>query len=139
MGKAPSFLTAGNTYYSWDGGVFYNTTGQEVGTAYQYFNYLPARTVSSYTAEELDQYIDHRLAERESLYTSNPTLYIRYKDATEISKIKGLGTYIKEAESKYKINALLILSMAIHESDFGMSTISQEQNNLFGIKAYDSN
>ena len=31
------------------------------------------------------------------------------QDATELSKIKGLGTYIKEAESKYKINALLIL------------------------------
>ncbi len=139
MGKAPSFLTAGNQYYSWDGGIFYNTTGQEVGTAYQYFNYLPARTVSNYTAKELDQYIDHILAERESLYTSNPTLYVRYKDATELSKIKDLGTYIKEAESKYKINALLILAMAMHESDFGMSPLSQERNNLFGLKAYDSN
>ena len=138
-GKAPSFITAGNTYYSWDGGVFYNTSGKVVGTAYQYFNNLPARTVSSYTAEELDQYIDYRLAEREALYTSNSTLYKRYKDATKISKIKGLGTYLKEAESKYKVNALMILSIAIHESDFGMSTKALEKNNLFGIKAYDSN
>ena len=138
-GKAPSFITAGNTYYSWDGGVFYNTSGKVVGTAYQYFNNLPARTVSSYTAEELDQYIDYRLAEREALYTSNSTLYKRYKDATQISKIKGLGTYLKETESKYKVNALMILSIAIHESDFGMSTKALEKNNLFGIKAYDSN
>ena len=29
--------------------------------------------------------------------------------------------------------------MAMHESDFGMSPLSQERNNLFGIKAYDSN
>ena len=138
-GKAPSFITAGNTYYSWDGGVFYNTSGKVVGTAYQYFNNLPARTVTSYTAEELNQYIDYRLAEREALYTSNSTLYKRYKDATKISKIKGLGTYLKEAEAKYKINAIMILSIAIHESDFGMSTKALEKNNLFGIQAYDSN
>ena len=99
-GKAPSFITAGNTYYSWDGGVFYNNSGELVGTAYQYFNNLPARTVTNYTAEELDQYIEYRLAEREALYTSNSTLYKRYKDATKNSKIKGLGTYLKEAESK---------------------------------------
>ena len=139
MGKAPSFLKAGNKYYSWDGGVFYNNAGVNVGEGYQYFNYLPARTVSNYTAAELDRYINARLAELESLYETNPTTFARYKDATELSKLKDLGTYIKEAESKYKINALLILAMAMHESDYGMSVFSQERNNLFGLKAYDSN
>ena len=141
MGKAPSFLTRENQYYSWDGGVFYNTAGVYVGTAYQYFNYLPARTVSTYTADELDSYINHILAEREALYTDNPNseALARYKDATQISKIKGLGSYLKEAESKYKINAILILAMAMHESDFGMSSKAQDLNNLFGIKVYDSN
>ena len=139
VGKAPSFMAAGQKYYSWDGVVFDNSAGQEAGRAYQYFNYLPARTVTSYTAEELNRYIDKQLAEREALYASNPTIFVRYKDATQLSKIKDLGNYLKEAESKYKINALLILSIAIHESDYGMSTKAQQKNNLFGIKAYDSN
>jgi beta-N-acetylglucosaminidase len=139
MGKAPAFLTAGNKYYSWDGGVFYNTTGQAVGTAYQYFNYLPARTKTNYTAAELNRFIDNKLTELENLYKNNPVTFVRYKDAAQLSKLKGLGSYLKEAESKHKINALLILSMAMHESDYGMSNLSQERNNLFGLKAYDSN
>ncbi|MDQ0412185.1 S-layer homology domain-containing protein [Mesobacillus stamsii] len=139
MGLAPSFIVQGQNYYSWDGGQFMNTTGNVVGTAYQYFNYLPARTETAYTADELNRYIDFVLAEKEALFTSNPTGFARYKNATTVSKIKGLGTYLKEAEEKHNINALLILGMAMHESDFGMSKYAQERNNLFGIKAYDSN
>lgn len=139
MGYAPSFLSQGNKYYSWDGGQFMNTSGNVIGTAYQYFNYLPARTETVYTAEELNSYIDNVLAEKQALYNSNPTTYAKYKDATTVSKIKGLGAYLKEAEVKHNINALLILGMAMHESDFGMSKYALERNNLFGIKAYDSN
>ena len=138
-GKAPSFLTAGSKYYSWDGGVFYDENGTEVGTAYQYFNYLPARTVTNYTAEELDRYINYRLAEVEAQYNSDPANNKVFKDATKISKIIGLGTYVKAAEAKYKINGLLILSMAMHESNYGMSQYAQDRNNLFGINAVDSN
>ena len=79
VGKAPSFMVEGQKYYSWDGGVFYNNAGQEVGQAYQYFNYLPARTISNYTAEELNNYIDTRLEELQSLHQSNPILYARYQ------------------------------------------------------------
>lgn len=139
MGFAPGFLSQGNKYYSWDGGQFMNTTGNVVGTAYQYFNYLPARTETVYTADELNRYIDNVLAEKQALYTANPTTYAKYKDATTISKIKGLGDYLKVAEGKHNINALLILGMAMHESDYGMSKYALERNNLFGIKAYDSN
>ncbi|MBT2661569.1 S-layer homology domain-containing protein [Bacillus sp. ISL-45] len=139
MGFAPSFMVQGQNYYSWDGGQFMNTTGNVVGTAYQYFNYLPARTETVYTAEELNRYIDSVLAEKEALFISNPTTFARYKNATTASKIKGLGAYLKEAEVKHNINALLILGMAMHESDFGMSKYALERNNLFGIKAYDSN
>lgn len=139
MGFAPSFLVQGQKYYSWDGGQFMNTSGNVIGTAYQYFNYLPARTETSYTAAELNSYIDNVLAEKQALYASNPTVYAKYKDAATVSKIKGLGAYLKEAEVKHNINALLILGMAMHESDFGMSKYALERNNLFGIKAYDSN
>ncbi|MCH1627782.1 S-layer homology domain-containing protein [Ferdinandcohnia quinoae] len=138
-GIAPSFLQPGQEYYSWDGDTFMNSSGTTVGQAHQYFNYLPLRTKTNYSEEELNSYITSILTERQALYTSNPSLYARYKDATTKSKIIGLGTYAKEAEQKYKINALFIISIAMHESDFGMSTYAQTKNNLFGIKAYDSN
>lgn len=138
-GIAPSFLKQGTKYISWDGNSFKSENGTVVGTAYQYFNMLPARSKTNYTAAELDQYINQVLAEKEALYTSNPTTFIRYKDATKTSKLIGLGATLKEVESTYKINALLILGMAMHESDFGTSTHAQKNNNIFGIKVFDSN
>ena len=137
IGKAPSFLSSGAKYYSWDGGVFLDSLGQAAGTAYQYFNYLPARTATNYSAEELNSFIDSELARLEGLYKKNPAMFKDFKDATMRSKLKGLGNYLKEAEEKYEINALMILGMAIHESYYGMSYLAQDRNNLFGMNAID--
>jgi beta-N-acetylglucosaminidase len=136
-GKAPSFLGAGTKYYSWDGGTFDDASGANVGTAYQYFNYLPARTTSNYSADELNSFINQELSRIEQLYNSQPAAFKSFKDATKKSKLIGLGSYLKEAEAKYKINALMILGMAIHESNFGMSYLAQDRNNLFGMNAID--
>jgi beta-N-acetylglucosaminidase len=138
VGKAPSFLQKGVKYYSWNGIDFTTTTGVKVGSAaYQYFNYLAARSTTSYNAAELNNYITQKLVEVEALYKNNPSGYPQFKDATKRSKIIGLGTAVKEAESKHGINALIILSIAMHESWFGMSPTALEKNNLFGLNAID--
>lgn len=41
-------------------------------------------------------------------------------------------------EKKYNINGIFLASMAIHESAWGTSQISQEKNNLFGYGSYDN-
>ena len=138
-GKAPASFQQNVKYYSWDGATFTTESGTSVGTYYQYFNMLPVRTSTNYSAAELEQYIATRLAEREALYKQNPTTYARYKDATTKSKLIGLGDILKDFEKHHKMNALLVLSMAIHESDYGMSANAQNKNNIFGIKVYDSN
>jgi len=116
-GKAPSFMLAGQKYYSWDGDTFYNEAGQLVGTAYQYFNVLSLRTKTNYTADELNRFV------------------AAYRSA---SPLKELGAAFKQAEEKYQVNALYLLAQAILESNWGLSELAQEKNNLFGIKAYDS-
>ncbi|MEK4027750.1 S-layer homology domain-containing protein [Pseudobacillus sp. FSL P4-0506] len=131
-GKAPSFLNANQKYYSWDNATFYNDQGRVVGTAYQYFQFLSARTTTNYTAAQLDSYIKKALAERQA------TGLAKYKDATKKSKLIGLGATLKKVEAEKRINALLVLAMAIHESDYGMSRHAQVNNNLFGIAVYDS-
>jgi beta-N-acetylglucosaminidase len=133
VGKAPSFMQKGVNYYSWNGSDFTTTTGATVGTTvYQYFNVLAARSKTSYTAEELNSFINKRLAELEASGDSY------FKDATKKSKIIGFGDKVKAAEAKYGINGLMILSMAIHESKFGMDPINAlVKNNLFGLNALD--
>jgi beta-N-acetylglucosaminidase len=139
VGKAPAFLKEGQPYYSWDNYTFYDANHQKVGTAYQYFQFLSARTPTSYTAAQLDQAIMAKLANLEKLYQQNPTAYARYKDATKKSKLIGLGSHLKQVESEKHINALLILGLAFNESQYGLSDKAQQKNNLFGINAVDSN
>lgn len=132
-GKAPAFMKPGEKYFSWNGIYFTNGNGSSKGNAYNYYQFLPARATTQYTAQEIDNYIMKKLTEIESSGASI------YKDATKKSKLIGLGTTLKEIEAKHQINAMLILALAQHESQYGMSDHAQKLNNLFGLYVYDTN
>ena len=53
------------------------------------------------------------------------------------SSLLGWGSSFKKAEDTYGVNALYLLSHAIHETGWGSSAIARDKNNLFGFKAYD--
>lgn len=127
IGKAPNFMNTDKKYYSTDGITFTDIEGRLVGEAYNYYQFLPARTTTSYTAEEINTYILKELKERE---VNNSA---KYAGASKTSKLLNIGETLKEIESQYKINPILILSVAMNESTYGMSSDAQEYNNLFGI------
>ncbi|MGG0644968.1 S-layer homology domain-containing protein [Sporosarcina gallistercoris] len=129
---APDFLKNNGTYHSPDGVHFYETNGKFVGTFLPYFQFLSARSKTSYTGAELDNLIVNVLKEREQNYGG------RYTDALKKSKLIGLGSSFKKLENDYNVNALLILSLAVHEGDYGMSETALTCNNLFGLYKYDS-
>lgn len=128
IGPAPSTMQQGVKYYSHDGVHF--TAGSSKVTHYPYFQYQSVRTKTNYSAAELDKYIMSRLT---ALNSSSGT----YKDAVTKSKLIGKGKYFLEMQEKYNINALFMLSAAMHESAYGMSANAQTKNNLFGIRVYD--
>ncbi|MHA6261070.1 S-layer homology domain-containing protein [Sporosarcina sp. CAU 1771] len=132
-GKTASFMQEGAKYYSWDGINYFNTNGTKAGEAYQYFQYLPARSKTNYTAEEIDAYIVKMLTQLE---IDNPK---SYPNALEKSKLVGLGKYLKQMEADKKVNALMMLALAQHESAYGLSNHAQKYNNLFGLYVYDDN
>ncbi|MGM9949305.1 MAG: S-layer homology domain-containing protein [Lysinibacillus sp.] len=129
-GKAPAQMQSGATYYSWDG-IYFAGNGQSF-THYNYYQFLPIYSKTQYTAEELDRYINYALAEREKVSS-------KYANATKISKLVGLGSTLKKMEEEYNVNALMVLSLAMHESDHGMSNHAQNLNNLFGLYVTDTN
>lgn len=131
IGPASSAMGAGK-YTSLDGVHFTNVSSKQVITHYPYFQFQSVRQPSNYTGEELDLYIAEALRERES------SGHARYKDLSTKSKLIGLGSYLKEVEQTYNVNAMFILAAAIHESDYGISANAQTKNNLFGIKVFDS-
>ncbi|MCF6138773.1 S-layer homology domain-containing protein [Pseudalkalibacillus berkeleyi] len=124
VGPAPSFLQEGKTYYSWDGNDFYTSSGSKVGQAYQYFQYLPLYSKTTYSAADLEKFIEKGFTARNG-FTTSP--------------LKGLGDDFKKAEQKYGVNALYFLAHAIHESNWGTSQIAQSKYNLFGWRATDTN
>lgn len=129
---APDFLKNNGTYHSPDGVHFYETNGNFAGTFLPYFQFLSARSKTSYTGKELDALILNVLKEREQKYGG------KYTDASKKSKLIGLGSNFKKLEDDYQVNALMILSLAVHEGDYGMSPTAQTCNNLFGLYKYDS-
>lgn len=52
--------------------------------------------------------------------------------------MQGLGESFINAELDTGINAVFLAAIAIHESNWGKSTLATERNNLFGFAAYTS-
>jgi len=125
VGPAPSFMAQGIKYYSFDSVHFMNDRGQGIGTNFPYYQYLSARTTTSYTADEIDAYIEKIVTEKFGTRGSQ-------------SKLRGMGKHFKKLEKEKRINALFILSLGIHESNYGMSDRALKCNNLFGLYIYDS-
>lgn len=134
IGLAPSFMQQGVKYYSYDGNYFYtdlNTLISDLKAGhknnsinpsevfYSYYQILPFRSQTVYSASELNKFIDANT------------------DAK--SKLRGTGQAFINAQNKYGVNAATMLGIAINESGWGISDLALQKNNLFGLKAYDSN
>ncbi|OCS89690.1 glucosaminidase domain-containing protein [Caryophanon latum] len=125
ISAAPKFMVRGVKYYSLDGATFTDATGKVIGTSYPYYQVASVRSQTKFTAAQIDRYIQEILKTRGS-------------SAVQKSKIKNLGATLIALQNKYNINALAILSMAQHESAYGMSDHALKHNNLFGLNVTDN-
>lgn len=133
VGQAPSYLSRGVEYYSYDGHYFYtnyntmisdyrnNVRSHSVNPSnpyYNYYQYLPLRSKTNYTGTQLNTYLNRKGSGSKLYNTGN--IFIKYQNI-------------------YGVNALMAASLAIHESGWGVSSIAVNKNNLFGLNAVDSN
>ncbi len=110
-GKAPSYLSQGTNYFSYDGHYFYtnyttmisdytsDSRAHSVNSNNPYFNYyqyLPLRSTTSYSASDLNSTINGKIS--------------------STSKLKDLGNDFVNNQNTYGVNALLMASIAINES-----------------------
>lgn len=113
IGSMPSYLSEGTMYYSYDGHYFYadfKTMIQDYKNGvytnavnsnapyYNYFQYLPARTKTSITAAQLDQYTSSKVSS---------------------GKLLNAGSSLVSNQNKYGVNALIMYSNAVLESGWG--------------------
>ena len=133
VGNKPASLSDNATYYSYDGHYFYadfKTMIQDYKNVvytnavnsnapyYNYFQYLPARTKTSITAAQFDQYTSSQVSS---------------------GKLLNAGASLVSNQNKYGVNALMMYSNAVLESGWGQSQIAMDKNNLFGHGAADNN
>jgi beta-N-acetylglucosaminidase len=107
-------------YKSTDGHTMKSVTTGQIYDKYQYFNVMPLYTRTSYTAEQLNNFVK---TNKPSTYGSTP--------------LETMGQAFKNVEAKYNVNAMYLLAHAIHESAWGTSALARDKKNLFGLKAYD--
>ena len=133
-GPAPSYLSEGVKYYSYDGHYFYDdyktmlgdyqnsangTSAVNSGNPfYNYFQFLDMNSSTSYSGDELNDILNSKIT-------------------SSSSKLKGTGTLFVKYQNQYSVNALLSLGIAANESAWGTSNICMKKNNLFGLSAFD--
>ena len=133
VGPQQSYMKTGTTYYSYDGHYFYtnyvtmlsdyksNTRKNSINPNnpyYNYYQYLPLRGKSSYSANELSTIIN--------------------KHARSSSKMYNKGAAFVNNQNSYGVNALLMTGVGALESAWGTSSIAKQKNNLFGLNAVDT-
>lgn len=133
-GPAPSYLSEGVQYYSYDGHYFYTRdrfsnmlddykagvrTNSINGSSpyYNYYQYLPLRSKTIYSAAQLNEIINSKAAGY---------------------KMSNTGDVFTNYQNAYGVNALIAVGIAANESAWGKSSIAQEKNNLFGLNAVDA-
>lgn len=121
VGPAAEWMTAGSTYYSYNGYDFYSDRqySSKSGTYYNYYQFAPLRTTSSISVSTYNTFLS-------SLGFSST------------SKLWDAGQYFINGQNTYGVNATLVFAMACLESGYGRSQYAVERNNLFGWGAYDS-
>lgn len=152
LGPKPEMLEVGK-YYSYDGNYFYtdlktmlydykngnyeNSVNKDK-PYYNYYLYLPHRTRTNYTIDDLDIYLRNVKGFSGSIfgnkYYSDKKLYPVY---SKYSMLYGTSEYYMKAEELYGANAISVFGLSMNESDSGRSKIAVEKNNAFGHSAYD--
>ncbi len=123
IGSAPAEAEAGVKYYSDDDVNYYTDSLLQDTTTLSvsynsYFQNLPFRSASNYSASDFKSYLKAK-GKTNSEYYSETSAFTK-------------------AQSKESINALMMFSMANHESAYGTSTYAQACYNFFGRGAVDS-
>ena len=146
LGPKPEMLEPGK-YYSYDGIYFYsdlqmmlldyqngnydNSVNKD-NPYYNYYLYLPHRTRTNYSIDDLDIYLRNVKGYNGSTFGKQTfSAYPKY------SALYGTSEYYMEAEELYGANAISVFGLSLNESGGGRSSLAVKKNNVFGHSAYD--
>ena len=138
VGSIPKYTQVKSTYKTSKG--WYQVTYGGV-TGYVSGDYLITKAnydkMNSYENNK-NSYIHMDLRTKSSVTAAQINAYIAEHATSANSVLFNKGSAFITAANKYGVNALYLAAHAIHESNYGKSTIALAKNNLFGFGSYDS-
>ncbi len=129
VGTAPAWAEENVKYYSTDDETFYSDTiaksrdSKVIATGYSYFQNLPFRSTSDYTAAQYKEYLSYYVPK----YTEYETSDVAYLNDTQA---------FVDVQKYYGVSSLFVYANANHESYYGTSTYAHSCNNFFGRQAW---
>ena len=144
LGPRTALSIPDGKYYSYDGHYLYNNlvdmikdyregvhdrSANKDEPYYSYYQFLPHRSKTNYTVDDLDSYMRNVLNLKGSLYGKFLT--------DNNSMLYGTSEYYMNSEKLYGANAISVFSLSRNESANGRSSIAYNKNNVFGHNAVD--
>ena len=149
----PNYLENDSSYYSYDGNYFYNDFKTMIddyrngnydnsinvdNPYYNYYEYLPHRSYTNYSLNEVEDYFSNSLFIDGKIQFYDDLNLDNANDDVNLSQFYGELNSFFGYEKLYGANAMMMLALATHESAYGKSYLAFAKNNLFGHAAYDS-
>ena len=138
LGSLPEYTEVKSTYRTSKG--WYRVTYGGV-TGYVSGDYLITKanynTLKSYE-DNKNSYLHLDLRTKSSVTAEHINAYIAKHATSTNSVLYNKGSAFIKAGNTYGVNALYLAAHAIHESNYGKSSIAMAKNNLFGFGSYDS-
>ena len=143
LGPKPININNGK-YYSYDGIYLYSDykamindyknnshdlSDNKDNPYYNYYLYLPHRSKTNYSMDDIDSYVRNILNFNGSIYGKSLV--------SKKSLLYGASEYFVYDEDMYGANALMVFSLSRNESANGTSKIAYTKNNIFGHNAVD--
>ena len=148
-----NYLKDGQDYFSYDGHYFYedfkvmiddynngnneNAINNET-PYYNYYQYLPFRSISNYGSEDIEKYFYDVLKIHDKIYYYDDQVKDNANDVVNRSQYYNDLLPFFAAQNIYGANALMMLSLSISESAYGKNYESFVNNNVFRNTAFDS-
>jgi len=140
-------------YYSYDGIYYYNDYSLMVDDYrqdsrdnslnvfdpyYNYYQYLPAHSLSEYDCSDLKSFIENSLNISSSINKYSDKNNDGCNDVVNHSLLYGLENDFAATQDIYGVNNTYNLAIAINESNYGKSLLAYKNNNLYLNSAYNS-
>lgn len=147
------YLNEGQSYYSYDGHFFYDdfktmiddyrneNYDNSINHDYPYYNYyefLPHRSYTNYNLNEIEDYFTNELCFDGKIQRYDDLNLDNANDDVNLSQFYDELDSFFGYEKLYGANAMMMLSLATHESAYGKSYSAFVKNNLFNHAAFDT-